>query len=110
LIARAFSLTIVGFRPETWQVWIMTETTATIRVECYSGHRGDEAPRRFILGEQRIEVVEIVDRWLDPAHRYFKVRGDDGGVYVLRHDVPKDEWEMTFFDSDARADTRLSST
>jgi len=47
LIARAFSLTIVGFRPETWKVWIMTETTATIRVECYSGHRGDEAPRRI---------------------------------------------------------------
>jgi hypothetical protein len=66
----------------------MTETTTTIRVECYAGHRGEESPRRFFLGERAIEVVDIVDRWLDPAHRYFKVRGDDGGVYILRHDVP----------------------
>jgi len=58
----------------------MGGTTATIRVECYAGHRGEEAPQRFFLGERRIEVAEIVDRWLDPAHRYFKVRGDDGGV------------------------------
>jgi hypothetical protein len=88
----------------------MSETTTSIRVECYAGHRGEEAPRRFYLGARAIEVTEIVDRWLDPAHRYFKVRGDDGGVYILRHDVPEDFWEMTLFDSGTRAETRLSST
>jgi hypothetical protein len=88
----------------------MSETTTSIRVECYAGHRGEEAPRRFYLGTRAIEVTEIVDRWLDPAHRYFKVRGDDGGVYILRHDVPEDFWEMTLFDSGTRAETRLSST
>jgi hypothetical protein len=88
----------------------MTGTTASIRVECYAGHRGEESPSRFFLGERKIEVVEIVDRWLDPGHRYFKVRGDDGGVYVLRHDVPKDVWEMALFDSGTREETRLSST
>lgn len=88
----------------------MTETTTSIRVECYAGHRGEESPRRFFLGERAIEVVEIVDRWLAPAHRYFKVSGDDGGVYILRHDVPKDVWEMTLFDSGTRDETRLSST
>lgn len=88
----------------------MTETTTIIRVECYAGHRGEEAPRRFFLGERKIEVMEIVDRWLDPAHRYFKVRGDDGGVYILRHDVLKDYWGMTLFDSGAREQTQLSST
>jgi len=108
--ARAFSLAIADLRPETRRVWIVTETTAMIRVECYAGHRGEEVPRCFFLGERKIEVVEIVDRWLDPAHRYFKLRGDDGGVYVLRHDVSREEWEMTLFDSGARADTRLSST
>jgi hypothetical protein len=88
----------------------MSETTTSIRVECYAGHRGEEAPRRFYLGARAIEVTEIVDRWLDPAHRYFKVRGDDGGVYILCHDVPEDFWEMTLFDSGTRAETRLSST
>jgi hypothetical protein len=39
-------------------------------------------------------VVEIADRWLDPRHRYFKVRADDGREYVLRHDVASDDWEL----------------
>ncbi len=87
----------------------MTETTMSIRVECYAGHCGEESPRRFFLGERAIAVADIMDRWLAPAHRYFKVRGDDGGVYILRHDVPKDFWEMILFDSGAREETRLSS-
>lgn len=88
----------------------MTEITSIIRVDCYAGHRGEETPRRFFLGEREIEVMDVVDRWLDPQYRYFKVRGSDGGVYILRHDVPKDHWEMTLFDSGSRAETRLSST
>jgi hypothetical protein len=88
----------------------MSEDTTAIRVECYAGHRGGEAPRRFFLGERKVEVEEIVDRWLAPEHRYFKVRGDDGGIYILRHDMPADKWEMTLFDSGAREETRLSST
>lgn len=88
----------------------MSDDTTTLRVECHAGHRGEEAPRRFLLGERVIEVMEIIDRWLDPAHRYFKVRGDDGGIYILRYDVPKDAWELTLFDSGTRDATRLSST
>lgn len=88
----------------------MTTNPITIRVECYSGYRGEEMPRRFFLGERKIEVLEVLDRWLAPAHRYFKVRGNDSGVYILRHDVPKDEWEMTLFDSGTRQETCLSST
>jgi len=67
----------------------------SVRVECYAGYRGEETPRRFSLGERQVEVDEVVDRWLTPDHRYFKVRGDDGGVYVLRHDAVLGRWEMT---------------
>jgi hypothetical protein len=88
----------------------MSHSTTTVRVECYSGYRAEEAPRCFFLGKRRVEVLEIVDRWLDPEHRYFKVRGDDGGVYILRHDVPRSFWEMILYDSGTRDDTRLSST
>ncbi|MDA8141314.1 MAG: hypothetical protein M0036_21945 [Desulfobacteraceae bacterium] len=68
-----------------------------IRVECYSGYRGEETPRRFWLGERCIEVLQVVDRWLAPDHRYFKLVGDDGGTYILRHDPCTSKWEMTFF-------------
>ena len=65
-----------------------------IRVDCYAGHRGEEAPRSFVFGERRFAVLEIVDRWLDPAHRYFKVKADDGRTFVLRHDASTDVWEL----------------
>lgn len=81
-----------------------------IRVQCYAGYRGEEAPVRFYLGERLVEVKEVLDRWLDPSHRYFKVKGDDGGIYILRHDTQAAVWELTFFDSGTRPDTRLSST
>jgi len=64
-------------------------------VECYAGHRGEETPRAFALGERRIEIAEVVDRWLAPDHRYFKVRGTDGHAYILRHDLQHDRWELT---------------
>lgn len=72
-----------------------------VRVECYAGYRGEEEPRRFWLGERAIEVAEIIDRWLAPEHRYFKVRGDDAATYILRHDTRADRWELTMFESRA---------
>lgn len=81
-----------------------------VRVECYAGYRGEETPVRFYLGERLIEVEEVLDRWIDPTHSYFKVKGDDGGIYILRHDTNSDVWEMTLFNTGARSDTKLSST
>jgi len=75
------------------------ESIFQIRVVCYAGYRGEETPRRFYLGERLIEVAEVVDRWLDPNHRYFKVRCPAGDLYILRHDSVTDIWEMTLFES-----------
>jgi len=66
----------------------------TLKVECYAGYRGEEEPRAFTMGERRCAVVEILDRWLSPDHRYFKVQADDGRTLVLRHDATSDEWEL----------------
>jgi hypothetical protein len=66
----------------------------SVRVECYAGYRGEEEPRRFAWGGRQLEVVEILDRWLDPNHRYFKVLGSDEGVYLLRHDANSGLWEL----------------
>jgi hypothetical protein len=68
-----------------------------IRVQCYAGHRGEEEPRAFDLGDRRLEVIEIIDRWLAPDYRYFKVQADDDTGYLLRHDEAAGEWEMTSF-------------
>jgi hypothetical protein len=65
-----------------------------IRVECYAGQRGEEEPRAFHLGGRRLPVTEILDRWLDPAYRYFKVGIEDGRQFVLRHDEATGQWEL----------------
>lgn len=86
------------------------EKAAAVRVECYAGHRAEESPRRFFIGKRGIAVVEIIDRWLDPAHSYFKVRGDDDGIYILRYDQDADVWDMILFNSGTHDGIRLSST
>ena len=73
-----------------------------MKVVCYSGYRGEEEPREFSIGERSVRVVEIVDRWLDPDHRYFRCRGSDGDTYILRHDVCAHRWELTMFERGGR--------
>jgi hypothetical protein len=71
-----------------------------VRVECHAGYRGEETPRRFRLGGAWLEVVEVVDRWLAPEHRYFKVRAEGGDTYVLRHDPESQGWELVLYRRD----------
>ncbi len=73
------------------------EQPMSIRVECYAGYRGEETPRRIWMGTRQIEVSKILDRWLAPDHRYFKILGNDNSVYILRHDIASWNWELTFF-------------
>jgi hypothetical protein len=68
-----------------------------IHVECHAGHRDEPEPRAFWLGERRIAVREIVDRWFAPTQRWFKVDADDGDFYVLRHDEATGEWELAAY-------------
>jgi len=70
-----------------------------IQVECYAGTRADETPRRFIREEQTVEVGEVLDRWHQiesqsewPRADYFKLRGEDGHEYLLKHDLEADAW------------------
>ena len=68
-----------------------------VTVECYAGHRGEETPRVLVLGGRRIDVVDVLDAWLAPDHRYFKLRGDDRNTYLVRHDERSGTWELTMF-------------
>ena len=77
----------------------MNEVPLSVRVSCYEGYRGEEEPRRLWFGERAVEVVEIVDRWFAPDHRYFKVRGNDNGTYIIRYDETTGVWELTVFDA-----------
>jgi hypothetical protein len=68
-----------------------------VDVECHAGYRGEETPRRFRPGERQIEIAQVVDSWLAPDHRYFKVQDTEGSLYILRNDVASDRWELTLY-------------
>jgi hypothetical protein len=73
------------------------KSTIDIEVQCYAGYREEETPRRFRFRSRKIEVKQVLDRWLDPDHRYFKLLGDDEGIYIIRHDMETRSWELTYF-------------
>jgi hypothetical protein len=75
----------------------MTELVMNIRVDCYSGYRGEETPRFIWMADRKIEVKKVLDRWLAPDHRYFKILGDDNATYIIRHDTVAGEWSLTFY-------------
>ena len=79
----------------------MQESPFQVRVECYSGHRGEETPRRFYLAGRCVEVAEVLDRWLAPEHRYFKLRSAENDLYILRHQTSSFDWELTLFEAGA---------
>ena len=69
------------------------------QVECYSGYKADERPRRFLYYEAWLEVGEVVDSRHQVGRSsegwradYFKVRAEDGHLYLLKHDLEADQW------------------
>ncbi len=75
--------------------------TERIDVIAYAGRRGNERPETFILRGLRIDVIEIVDRWIEEGaedrtqKRCFRVRGSDGNTHRIYYDESSSEWYYT---------------
>jgi hypothetical protein len=65
-----------------------------VRVECYSGYKADESPRKLILASRTLDIVAIEDRWYSPGATYFRVSVTSGDRYVLRHQEAQDVWSL----------------
>ncbi len=69
-----------------------------IEVMAYSGYRGEERPKAFILRGQRIEVIGIQGRWREEStgdwasKRFFKVEGSDGVFHKIFYSEKSLEW------------------
>lgn len=68
-----------------------------IEVKCYSGYKGEETPHSLLFDDKEIQVKKILDMWLAPDHRYFKLLGSDEVVYIIRHDPEGCFWELIFY-------------
>ncbi len=68
-----------------------------VRVECYAGFKAEQRPLRFALRDRRYLVEEVLDQWYGPDDNYFRVRADDGNLYVLRHSLRGTGWTLESF-------------
>jgi hypothetical protein len=72
-----------------------------IEVIAYSGYRGEETPRTILQHRARIEVVEILNRWIEEGtgdrtrRRFFIFKGSDGIVHKIFYDEQTMEWYDT---------------
>lgn len=61
-------------------------------VVCYAGYRAEQEPRRFSVGDEAHEVMEIIRRWRDPEVDGFIVRTGDHKTYELHYERSTDRW------------------
>jgi hypothetical protein len=79
-----------------------------VRVECYSGYKGDERPVRIFLRGQMAEVALVEDRWYAPGFTYFRVLLASGERYVLRHQEAQNLWTIEAFRAAPRIDSKIN--
>lgn len=73
-----------------------------VEVRCYSGFKGEERPVSFTCAGRTLEVLEVERSWREedrsaPGVRLkacFRVRADDGKVYVLSRDDRDGSWTL----------------
>jgi hypothetical protein len=69
-----------------------------IKVIAYSGYREEEIPRTILSHGERIEVIEILKRWIEERSedrsrkRFFKITGSDRAVHLIYYDEKVMEW------------------
>lgn len=70
-----------------------------VTVTFSSGGDGNALPEAFTLGDHTFQVSKVIDGWFGADHTYVKLVASDGGIYILRHDLIADEWEIVLIES-----------
>lgn len=70
-----------------------------LHVECYSAYKAEQRPKLFRIDQQEYRVVEVIDQWYGPQDAWYKLRANDGNIYILRHQtcVPDGAWDLVSF-------------
>ena len=42
-------------------------------------------------------IEEVLDQWYGPDDTFFRVRSDDGNLYIFRHHSSSGEWVLKSF-------------
>jgi hypothetical protein len=70
-----------------------------LEVDCYSGRKAEDRPVRFRLDGRQYLVQEVLDQWYGPHDACYKVRADDGNLYILRRETstPEGTWDLVSY-------------
>jgi len=71
-----------------------------VEVKCYSGFKANERPLSFTLHDREFSVMDIEGSWFEEDENScarkvcFRVRADDGDLYLLSYDEDSCIWEL----------------
>ncbi len=65
-----------------------------IKVTTYSGYKANERPSSFTIGDQRLEVRDIISMWVEPEKDFFRVIAEDQKVYTISRHRKSDLWSI----------------
>lgn len=66
----------------------------SLTVQTTPGYGAHEDPVSFTILDRTFHVTEIMDRWYGKDSSYFRLIADDGNLYMIKHDLDTDEWEL----------------
>ncbi len=66
----------------------------SVKVRTTPGYDAHEDPVSFRIGDRTFLISEILDRWYGAENAYFRLLADDGNLYMIKHDLNADEWEL----------------
>ena len=81
-------------------------TDPKIDIGSYAGHKGEESPRVFFAHGEKITVLKILRMWIEEEERdkkqkrFFTVKGSDGFIHTLYHDLESEGWFYRHFERD----------
>ncbi len=76
------------------------EANYPVQVKCYSGFRYNERPLSFTVCGKEFSVMDIEGSWFEEdetsreRRACFRVRADDGDLYLLSYDQGRDAWVL----------------
>lgn len=79
---------------------VCERTDLPLAVKCYSGFKYNERPSSFFLDQREFMVMDIEGSWYEEdeagyaRHACFRVRADDGDLYLLRYDQSAETWSL----------------
>ena len=79
-----------------------------IEVEYHSGYQIKERPIAFRFYDRRYAVKEVVDRWYGEGAIYYKVKADDGNIYLLKYEEGQDCWDLIFYQNPLKVEAAMS--